>query len=353
MSPTREDFRLSGETPNLYGAVDIGSHTIRVLVAACGPQGIGQPVHHERHVTRLAQGFSRHGALTDEAMERAVAVVRQVAQRLQAFPLRALRCGATGVVRKAANGSDFIRRVRQATGWEVSILREEQEALLSLRGMVSVLDPPEGPLVCFDLGGSSTEFALVDWQTRSPLWIGSVFVGAATLTEAFLRDAPASEKRLREAADHACRAIRPAVDGIREVLGKRPKSGDKPTLAGTAGTVTTLAAMDARMAQYVPYRINNRTLAKTWVAETVRSLASMDLEARRRIVGLEPGREDIILGGAVIVEQILESFDVPQMRVTDAGLLEGLLLDGAQAAVSEGRPFRPVRRSCPELEETR
>ncbi len=353
MSPARADLGLSGATASLYGAVDIGSHTIRVLVAACGPQGIGQPVHHERHVTRLAQGFSSHGALTDEAMERAVAVLRQVAARLQAFPLRALRCGATGVVRKAANGSDFIRRIRYTTGWEASILREEEEALLSLRGMVSVLEPPEGPLVCFDLGGSSTEFALVDWETRSPLWIGSVFIGAATLTEKYLREAPASEEDLRDAADHARRAIRPAVDGILEALQKHSRSGDKPTLAGTAGTVTTLAAMDARMAHYVPYRINNRILAKTWVSEMIRSLGSMSLEARRRIVGLEPGREDIILGGAVIVEQILESFNVSRMRATDAGLLEGLLLDGAQAAVSEAKPLRPVERSCPEEEETR
>ncbi|MEJ5364292.1 MAG: hypothetical protein WHS86_04265 [Desulfosoma sp.] len=352
MSPDPAQCRPPATSPDLYGAVDLGSHTIRVLVAARHPEGTFRLKHHERHVTRLAQGFSRQGSLTDEAAARALTVVREVAERLRAFPLRALRCGATGVVRKAANGADFIERVRAATGWDVSILSEEQEALLSLRGMVSVLEPPEGPLVCFDLGGSSTEFSLVDWETRGPLWIGSVFVGAATLTEAFLRDAPVSVERLREAADQARRILRPAVDEIREVLRERRLS-EKPSLAGTAGTVTTLAAMDARMAQYVPYRIHNRILTKTWVAETVRSLGAMSLEARRRIVGLEPGREDIILGGAVIVEQILESFDVPHLRVTDAGLLEGLLLDGARAAGSETTPLEPARWFSTELDETR
>jgi exopolyphosphatase/guanosine-5'-triphosphate,3'-diphosphate pyrophosphatase len=352
MSPDPAPSRLAA-APDLYGAVDLGSHTIRVLVAARDADGTFRPWHHERHVTRLAQGFSRQGSLTDEAVARAVTVVRQVAARLQAFPLRALRCGATGVVRKAANGADFIERVRDATGWQVSILSEEEEALLSLRGMVSVLEPPKGPLVCFDLGGSSTEFSLVDWQTRSPLWVGSVFVGAATLTEAFLGDAPVSAERLREAADHARRILRPAVDAICASLQERSPSGEKPTLAGTAGTVTTLAAMDARMAHYVPYRINNRILTKTWVAETVRSLGAKSLEARRQIVGLEPGREDIILGGAVIVEQILESFHVPHLRVTDAGLLEGLLLDGARAADSKTTPLEPTWRFSPQLEETR
>ncbi len=353
MSPAPAHCRLAGSTPKVYGAVDIGSHTIRVLVAGCNPQEKIQPMHHERHVTRLAQGFSRQGMLTDEAMDRAVTVVRQVAERLRAFPLRALRCGATGVVRKAANGADFVRRVQGLTGWDVSILSEEQEALLSLRGMVSVLEPPEGPLVCFDLGGSSTEFALVDWQSRSPLWVGSVFVGAATLTEAFFKTAPADAESLRKAADHARRSMSPAVEKILKVLQSGPKTAQKPTLAGTAGTVTTLAAMEARMAEYVPYRINNRVLTRAWVAETVRSLAAMSLEERRRIVGVEPGREDIIVGGAVIVEQILESFDAPQMRVTDAGLLEGLLLDGVRAGVPHRAPWRPVYGSDRELEKTR
>lgn len=342
--PAAQDF---------YGAVDLGSHTIRVLVAACDPEGVLRPVHHERHVTRLAQGFSRQGSLTEEAAARALAVVRRVAARIQAFPLRALRCGATGVVRKAKNGAHFIERVRDATGWTVSILSEEEEALLSLRGILSVLEPPEGPLVCFDLGGSSTEFSLVDWDTRSPLWVGSVFVGAATLTEAFLGEAPVSTERLYQAAHEAARILRPAVAAIGQSLRGRWQSGEKPTLAGTAGTVTTLAAMDARMARYVPYRINNRILTKAWVAETVRSLGAMNLEARRRIVGLEPGREDIILGGAVIVEQILESFQVPHLRVTDAGLLEGLLLDGARAAGSEATPLASAWRFSPQLEETR
>lgn len=338
MSPGPSDSHGGDAVPNLYGAVDIGSHTIRLLVGAYDPRGTVHPVHHERHVARLAQGYSERGTLTEEAMARALTVMRGVSDRLKTFPLQALRCGATGVVRRAANGSDFIRRVRETTGWKVSILTEEQEALLSLQGMVSVLKPPDGPLVCFDLGGSSTEFALVDGEPRCPLWVGSVFVGAATLTEAFLGCAPVSAQRLREAADHARRAIRPAVEAIQELLRRRWTPEVKPILAGTAGTVTTLAAMDAGMAEYVPYRINNRILRKKWITETVRSLGAMRVEARRGIVGLEPGREDIIVGGAVIVEQILESFGVPWMRVTDAGLLEGLLLDGAHAA--EGQRCR-------------
>ncbi len=317
-----------------YAAVDIGSHTVRMLVADWHADGKLYPLHNERHVTRLAQGFLENGLLTDRAMERTAAVLSEMAVHLQSFSIRAVRCGATGVVRKASNGSDFIRRVQAMAPWKVSILTEAQEAVLSLQGMLSVLQPEHDLVVCFDLGGSSTELALVDRNSPSPLWIGSVFLGAATLTEAYFQKAPASMEQVRQAAYHARSVLQPAVESIFGRLQAPSLSGKKWTVAGTAGTVTTLAAMEARMETYVPYRINNRTLTKAWITETVRSLASLSLEARRGLVGLEPGREDIILGGAVIVREILDCIGVSHVLVSDAGLLEGLLLDVMQGAAT-------------------
>ncbi|WP_445893573.1 Ppx/GppA phosphatase family protein [Desulfosoma sp.] len=318
----------------LYGAVDIGSHTVRMVVAEWRDDGRVCPVHHERHVTRLAQGFGEKGMLTQEAMERTEAVLSGIASRLRDFEPRVVRCGATGVVRRAANGPDFLRRVQDMASWKASILSEAQEAALSLRGMLSVLEPPEDFVVCFDLGGSSTELALVDRRNPSPLWIGSVFVGAATLTEAYLQEAPTSFEQLSRAARHARGVLKPAVENICEELRRYAGSAKGVTVAGTAGTVTTLAAMESRMERYIPYCINNRSLTKAWIAETLRSLAGMGLEERGGIVGLESGREDIIVGGTVIVEEILNSFGVSSLLVSDAGLLEGLLWDGMQSCTA-------------------
>ncbi|ROQ91107.1 Ppx/GppA phosphatase family protein [Desulfosoma caldarium] len=330
------------ETPlGLYGAVDIGSHTVRLLVAEWHADGRVCPVHHERHVTRLAQGFKDRGMLATEAMERTEAALCSMASRLRALAPRAVRCGATGVVRKAANGPDFIQRVQDMAPWKVSILSEAEEAALSLRGMLSVLEPAHDLVVCFDLGGSSTELALVHRHNPSPLWMGSVFVGAATLTEAYLQNAPTFPDQLRRAAQHARRVLRPAVESIGHVLRRHAGAATGFTVAGTAGTVSTLAAIESRMDRYVPYRIDNRTLTKAWIAETLRSLAAMGLEERRAIVGLEPGREDIIVGGAVIVEEILNCFGVSTLLVSDAGLLEGLLWDGMQSLAARwGVPWK-------------
>lgn len=341
MSPGFSAFKADEAPWGLYGAVDIGSHTVRLLVADWRVDGQVCPVHHERHVTRLAQGFMDQGMLAPEAMERTEAVLRSMASLLGALGPRAVRCGATGVVRKAANGLDFIRRVQEMAPWKVSILAETEEAALSLRGMLNVLEPSHEYVVCFDLGGSSTELALVHRNNPSPLWMGSVFVGAATLTEAYLQDAPTCSDPLRRAAQHARRVLTPAVESIVEALRRHAGAAAEFTVAGTAGTVTTLAAMESRMDRYVPYRINNRTLTKTWIAETLRSLAAMGLEERRGIVGLEPGREDIIVGGAVIVEEILDCFGVPNLLVSDAGLLEGLLWDGMQSLAARcGVPWK-------------
>lgn len=325
----------------LYGAVDIGSHTVRVVVAEWRDDGHICPVHHERHVTRLAQGFGEKGTLTQEAMERTEAVLSGIVSRLRDFEPRAVRCGATGVVRRAANGPEFLRRVQDMATWKASILSEAQEAALSLQGMLNVLEPAQDFVVCFDLGGSSTELALVDRRNPSPLWIGSVFVGAATLTEAYLHEAPTAFEQLSRAARYARGVLKPVVENICEKLRRYAGPAMGFAVAGTAGTVTTLAAMESRMDPYIPYRLNNRSLTKAWIAETLRSLAGMGLEERRGIVGLESGREDIIVGGVIIVEEILNSFGVSSLLVSDAGLLEGLLWDGMKSyAAQYGLPWK-------------
>ena len=115
-------------------------------------------------------------------------------------------------------------------------------------------------------------------------------------------------------------------------------------LVGTAGTVTTLAAMCIKMERYVPYRVNGMVLSKDWLSRMIESLAKMPLAQRRLLAGLEPGREDIILGGAVIVSEILSCFGHDNFIVSDAGLLEGLLIElietGPTPSSGEGAGLR-------------
>jgi len=320
----------TGHNESVFAAIDIGSHTIRLIIAACKEKTTLQPLCLERRVTRLARGFRGHSVLDQESMRTSLQVLREYAAMVQQHRVAAIACGATGVVRRASNGADFLAEIARETTINGAILSEEREAMLSVKGILSGLARRPGLMLAFDLGGSSTEFILVDPTQSQPEWATSVFLGSATLTEAFLnRDAPDREA-LEQASAAARHALQPTVERVAEHLRRGGGSVDQLDVVGTAGTVTTLAAMHLQMEVYRPYRINGTRLSSAWVSDTIATLARLPIARRENIPGLEKGREDIILGGAVIVREILHGLRRDSLTVTDAGLLEGLLLEGIE-----------------------
>ncbi len=325
---------LPRSTPSLrFGAIDLGSHTIRLLVGELKGGRVMEPLHGDRRVTRLAQGFHPDQSLKEPAMERSLRVLEEYARVLKTMRTRTIACGATGVLRRARNKEEFLHRAHQASGISPRLLSEQDEALLSAKGVLSVLPPCSGVVVLFDLGGSSTEFTVVHPLQHQKVSCTSVFLGAATTTERFLQEDPPGKDSLNQAAAHIISTLKPTLERVVRNIHDLSPSSPPITLVGTAGTVTTLAAMKLKMTDYRAHRVNGLTLERDWIAQQVEELASSTLEQRRRMAGLEKGREDIILGGALVVQKILEGLHLDRMVVTDAGLLEGLLLDGAQRAL--------------------
>ncbi|MFZ2447921.1 MAG: hypothetical protein WAW37_16310 [Syntrophobacteraceae bacterium] len=311
-----------------FAAIDIGSHTTRMVVARIDGNEL-TPVCIERRVTRLARDFQRSRVISLPAMERTIRALLEYGEILRRYDVARISAGATGVVRLAANTAEFLEKASRETGIEVSVLSEEREAFLSAKGMLSVLPGVEGDFLSFDIGGGSTEFLLVRSGTRGPAWSASLPVGAAVLTEAFLAADPPGNGAVEEAALAVRKQVLAAKEQMLPALAAGRGTGVPAPLqlAGTAGTVTTLAAMYLEMTEYIPYRVNGLVLDADWLSRTIAALAEMPLARRRKIAGLEPGREDIILGGAVIAGEILACFARPRFVVTDAGLLEGLLLE--------------------------
>ncbi len=317
---------------SVFAAVDLGSHTIRLLIAGCRRRQELRPLRMERRVTRLARGFDGRAELAREGMIQSLAAMQEYAAWIRAFEATSLVCGATGVIRRARNGESFLRSIETATGIRGSILSEEAEATLSLKGVLSGLTEKAPLMLAFDLGGSSTEFTLVDSQKSEPLWATSVLVGAATVTGLHLRGDPPSAASLEAARLLVRQALQPVVATTVEHLQRLGRSVADLQLVGTAGTVTTLGAMYLRMAVYQPYRVNGLVLPGGWIATTLRRLAAQKLTERRSWIGLEEDREDIILGGTLIVCELLSLLNKHELVVTDAGLLEGLLLDSVETA---------------------
>lgn len=309
-----------------WAALDIGSHTIRLLIAESQGENIIVPVCRRRRITRLAKNFSQSLTLDHESIEDSLEALNEYAELLSRYGVGMVNSGATGVLRKARNAAEFLVRVREATGIEAAVLTEEEEALISTRGMLSVLSPLPPVILCIDIGGSSTELMLVDTAHSRSLWNTSIFLGAATLSERFLFGDPPEAPALLQAESHARDALQAPLSELAAVLDRARIPDHQLELVGTAGTITTLASMFLEMAVYEPSRVNGVVLSASWLDQVTRKLSRSTLAERRMIPGLERGREAIILGGTLIVLELMKMLELPRMTTVDSGLIEGLLI---------------------------
>jgi exopolyphosphatase/guanosine-5'-triphosphate,3'-diphosphate pyrophosphatase len=181
-------------------------------------------------------------------------------------------------------------------------------------------------ILSFDLGGSSTEFILIDTAHDRSLWSTSIFIGAATVTERCLPGDPPWMSSVVHAGEAVRDALSPAISELRALLEGLNIPPHALPQVGTAGTATTLAAMFLKMNVYEPSRVNGLMLTEKWLTELIDLLSEMSLAERQRLAGLEKGREGIILGGALIIREVLLGLGRVRFTVVDSGLLEGLLL---------------------------
>jgi exopolyphosphatase/guanosine-5'-triphosphate,3'-diphosphate pyrophosphatase len=210
---------------------------------------------------------------------------------------------ATSAVRDAENGEAFLGEVEWSYGFTTRLLSGDEEAELTLRG-VGVED---GLVV--DIGGGSTE--LIGEGLRDSIDIGSV-----RLTERRLRSDPPTERELDWAAA-----------SVRELL----PDGPRPERAvGVAGTITTLAALDLGLEEYDADRVHGHRLSAEGVERQLRRLAAMPLAERREVPALEPERAPVIVGGAVILEQVLAHFGLDEIEASERDILHGIALEAAK-----------------------
>ena len=299
-------------------SIDVGSNTLRLLIAEPAVSAPIRPILIERRITRLGENFLPDKTLQTSAMERSIAALKEFVESMRLNGVSDYSAGATAVVREASNGADFLDQVQRQTGLGVRLLRGSQEARLSLLGVASVISNKESAMVIFDIGGGSTELVWKSEGDNSAAESRSLPLGVVHLTETFLQGDPPGHE--------PCLKLRRYVSSILAELSFDKELHD--TLwVGTAGSVTTLASMWYELVEYDAERINGTILQRTWLADLCARLAEMKLAERRELSGLEPGREDIILAGGLVTLEIMDTFGFSQFTVSDAGLLEGLFLE--------------------------
>jgi exopolyphosphatase/guanosine-5'-triphosphate,3'-diphosphate pyrophosphatase len=303
-------------------AIDIGSNTLRLLIANIeGNQLV--PLIRDREIVRLGRDFYPERVLSDTSMGMALEVLDRFRRQAVREGVANLRAAGTGVLREAQNLGPFVAAIRRKTALEVEILPGTEEARLSAAGVLSVFPRSDVPTWIFDLGGGSTEF--VGWTGEGPDTAVSVPLGVVGLTELFLPSDPPAAGEISRLQGYVLEMLLKNIPRVRET----------PRLIGTAGTVSTLAAMVLGLSSYDPDRINGIIIDRATLDRLLSTLCALPLESRRRLPGLEPGRADVIPAGLAVVLTIMLFFRVQELWVSDAGLLEGLLLGGHSAGLDE------------------
>lgn len=299
-----------------FATIDLGSNTVRLLVAEPGTTRRWRVIDHDQCVTRLGEGLARSGALGEVPMARTASVVAAYVDRATRLGAREVRIVATSAVREARNGAAFAASVARVTGRRVEVVSGEDEARLTLRGVACGLGVLGGRLLVFDIGGGSTEFILaLDGAMRAAV---SLRLGVVPLAEAFPFPGPVDWARYRAMAD----TIRARLeDGLRDAIPGAPVDH----LVGTAGTVTTLAALDLELATYVPERVQGHRLEPAAIERLLGRLGALSVAERAALPCLEPGRADLIIPGIAIVQATMERFRAKGLLVSDAGLREGIM----------------------------
>lgn len=295
-------------------AIDFGTNTARLLVADRYPDGSFEQVSLMRAIVRLGGGFCRERGLADDAMERAMECLRRFSAEIARLEVQIVRAVATSAVRDAANGAAFVDRVRQETGIGLVVIDGLAEGRITLQGVLAGLDERPENLLLFDVGGGSTEYTVAHGD--SPRFVHSLPLGVVRLTEGKGEPAAMAEKIGRE------------LDGLERHMAR---DGITITpvdtqLVGTAGTATTLAALSLQMVEYDYRKVNNYVLEKREIQRIYDLLLPLSPAERLAIPGLEPGREDLIIAGALITLLTLERFGFDRMKVSDYSLLEGLIV---------------------------
>ncbi|MCF1493982.1 Ppx/GppA family phosphatase [Agrobacterium vitis] len=317
---------------DFYAALDLGTNNCRLLIAQPTRPGQFRVVDAFSRIVRLGEGLAATGRLSQEAMDRAIEALKVCASKLHGVELRGKRLIATEACRAAENGEAFLERVRAETGLELEIINRETEARLAVSGCSSLVGRETRSVVLFDIGGGSSEIAVIRiGDNRSSRlanhithWT-SLPVGVVTLSERHGgRDVSPTvfEAMITEVSGMLDQFDCPSV----EALGHSAADVDFH-LIGTSGTVTTLAGVHLDLPRYDRRRVDGLWLSDDEVSAMQAKLLSWDYQSRAANPCIGPDRADLVLAGCAILEAIRRRWPSSRMRVADRGLREGLLTD--------------------------
>lgn len=302
--------------PRMVAGIDIGTLTCRLLIAEVSSSRHLREVRSDRRILRLGEGVDKDRVLRADAMARVVATLKEWRQIIDAYQVEVTAVVATSAVRDAGNRQEFLELIARETGLQVEIISGEEEARRTMLGVRSGLPADIAGILALDIGGGSTE-CILDRPGHLPV-VRSMDIGVVRLGERVLKSDPPAAGELQQARHwirnetEAAVATMPLTPGL--------------TCIGTAGTITALAAMDQQLSVYDATKIHNYILKLDAVKRLEAQLLGRSKQQREGLPGLERGREDVIVAGAIILSTMMETLGMETVLVSDLGLREGVLL---------------------------
>jgi exopolyphosphatase/guanosine-5'-triphosphate,3'-diphosphate pyrophosphatase len=308
-----KQFFLSPDLAYRLAAIDIGTNSIRLIVAEPLRGGNYRILDEEKESTRLGEKLSKTGRLDPQSVEKSLGALRRMKQIAEGFQITELKTIATCAVREAANGDEFCRRALDELGIEIEVIGAEQEALLAFASVQRAFDLKNQHVAVVDIGGGSTEIVLAFGSLVEAVY--TTQLGAVRLSEAY------TDTASTEGFDEL-------LAGIDRHLRKHTKNPVfvPHILFGSGGTFTSLAAMVMASKGQEAMPVRGYQVTRAEVRHLLDRLRNMPVKDRAGVQGLSPDRADIIVAGLAIVDRVMDRFEVNSVQVHNRGVRDGLLL---------------------------
>jgi exopolyphosphatase/guanosine-5'-triphosphate,3'-diphosphate pyrophosphatase len=366
--PGSGPHRLNGKHPKRtrMGAIDVGTNSVRLIVAEATDDGSYRVLDDEKEITRLGKGLHATGRMDEACIEHTADTIARMRSIAEGYAVSALRVVGTSAAREAKNGPRLVERIREASGLEMEVISGDEEALLAFRSASRAFDLSSQPALVFDIGGGSVELVLSAGSPDAGGRAGpppvehmySLPLGAVRLTERFGGPERIGDDRFDELRRHVKAQLRKAV-------GKPPL---RPQMVvGTGGTLTTLGSMTLHQSVGEPGaegvglfgKVQGTIVTRAQVRHLLDYIRKLPLKDRARVPGLSADRVDIIVAGLAVVDAVLKFFGANTLRVHEGGIRDGLLLSmfgpargggarGGNDAAGRPDPLRSVRRFAKE-----
>ena len=316
-------------------AIDCGTNSLRLLICDAAPDGKVKEIHRAMEIVRLGEGVDQTGEFSSAALTRTATALERYVRIMEIERVSSLRMVATSATRDAANRAEFFDMTsallgRVVPGATAEVISGEEEAALSFQGAVADLSAEDGPFCVVDLGGGSTEF-VVGAPSGTISGSFSAQMGCVRLSERIMRSNPATETEVSIAQDYVAQQLEQAMRHV-------PISATR-TLVGCAGTFTTLSALAQGLERYDSHAIHGSVLRFDALRVLTSQLIEQSSEQLATNPVIHPGRADVIGGGAVVVEGIMDMFaehaGLSTMTISEKDILDGIIA-GLVAQLEKG-----------------